>query len=254
MRHPDELRPEPAELERARLGIELAELGGAQQPVLVELRLDEPERQAGCPDLVHGNLAEQVRQRADVILVGVGEDDRAHRPPAIAQVREVREDQVDAEVLVAREREPGVDDDRIVAVLVDGHVLADLAEAAERNDSHRFGHRRSLGAKRLCNGGSGSRAQRRRRSSASSFGLASEIAAPGLARRFPRRRSVDGERRRDGDVVRSGVVLVQLDDVRTRLHLRRAGRVDITLRLAPTWRPGNRHARSWTGPRRASRA
>src|SRR5947208_10831814 len=71
----------------------------------------------------------------------------------------------------------------------------------------------------------------RRRSVEPSAARTSGIAAPGLARRFPRRRSVDRERRRDGDVVRGGVVVVQLDDVRTRLHLRWSGRADITLRL-----------------------
>src|SRR5437763_1495823 len=45
-----------------------------------------------------------------------------------------------------RRPSPGVDDDRVVPELVDGHVLADLAEAAERDDSERFWHRRSLGA------------------------------------------------------------------------------------------------------------
>ena len=44
-------------------------------------------------------------------------------------------------MLVAREREPGVDDDDLVADLVDGHVLADLAEAAERDDPERVAHR-----------------------------------------------------------------------------------------------------------------
>src|SRR5438874_5596813 len=38
-------------------------------------------------------------------------------------------------MLVAREREPGVDDDDRAVRLVDGHVLADLAEAAERDDA-----------------------------------------------------------------------------------------------------------------------
>ena len=52
---------------------------------------------------------------------------------AALQVAEVGEDQVDAEVLVAREREPRVDHDRLPAELEDGHVLADLAEAAERD-------------------------------------------------------------------------------------------------------------------------
>ena len=94
----------------AAFRIDLAQLGGAQQAVLVELRLDEPERQPRRPDLVDLDLAHQVRQRADVILVRVREDDGAHT--AIVEVAEVRQDQVDAEVLVARERHAGVDDDR----------------------------------------------------------------------------------------------------------------------------------------------
>ncbi len=80
------------------------------------------------------HLAHQIRQRADVILVPVREHDRAHHLLPLAEVREVGQDEVDAEMLVAREREPGVDDDDRSVRLVDGHVLADLAEAAERND------------------------------------------------------------------------------------------------------------------------
>jgi hypothetical protein len=43
-------------------------------------------------------------------------------------------------VLVPRERKTRVDDDGVAVVLVDGHVLADLAETAERNDSKCFRH------------------------------------------------------------------------------------------------------------------
>ena len=115
-----------------RLG--LAQLGGAQEAVLVELRLDEPEREPRRPDLVDLHLPHQVRERADVVFVRVREHDRADAA-LVPQVGEVGQDQVDAEVLVAREREPGVDHDRLAAVLEDGHVLADLAEPAERDDA-----------------------------------------------------------------------------------------------------------------------
>ena len=54
---------------------------------------------------------------------------------AVAEIGEVREDEVDAEVLVARERKAGVDDEARALVLEDGHVLADLAEPAERDDA-----------------------------------------------------------------------------------------------------------------------
>ena len=149
--------PQPARLEHDRdrvrhrvrhadeLGAERADLDGAlvrptprcssvacSEPVLVELRLEEAERQPRAPDLGHLHLAHQVRQRADVVLVRVREEHRANPVRPVAQVREVREDEIDAEMLVAREREARVDDDDLVVRLVDHHVLADLAEAPER--------------------------------------------------------------------------------------------------------------------------
>jgi hypothetical protein len=66
-----------------------------------------------------------------MILVRVGEHDGEHL--TVVEVPEVREDQIHAEVLVAREREPGVDDHRLAGRLVDGHVLPHLAEAAQRD-------------------------------------------------------------------------------------------------------------------------
>ncbi len=77
-----------------------------------------------------------------MVLVPVREDDRADVDAP--EIVEVGQHEVDAEVLVAREREPRVDDDGLTAVLVDGHVLADLAEAAERDDSNRV-HLLSVG-------------------------------------------------------------------------------------------------------------
>ena len=73
--------PERAELERlvARLGLE--QLGLLREPVLVELRLHEPEREPRRDDRLHVDLAEEVRQPADVVLVAVREHDRAHVPP-----------------------------------------------------------------------------------------------------------------------------------------------------------------------------
>ena len=68
----------------------------------------------------------------------VREHDGADAAPL--EVADVRQQEVDTEVLVAREGEPRVDDDDLVPELVDGHVLTDLAEAAERNDPQRVAH------------------------------------------------------------------------------------------------------------------
>ena len=106
--------------------------------MLVQLRLREAEREASAPDLGHRDLTEEVRQRTDVILVRMCEDYGADPILALGEVREIREDQVDAEVLVPRERQSGVDDHDVVVELVDGQVLADLADTAERDDPKRF--------------------------------------------------------------------------------------------------------------------
>ena len=134
MRHPHELGAERADLDGAVLRHSLAQLGRVQEPVLVELRLEQSERQPRPPDLGHADVAHQVRQRADVVLVRMREQHRAHLLRAVAQVREVREDEIDAEMLVARERQAGVDDHDLVVELVDRQVLSDLSEAPERDD------------------------------------------------------------------------------------------------------------------------
>ncbi len=140
VRHAHELEPKRAEVERRSLRVDLAQLRRALEAVLVELRADHAERQACRPHLLDSNLTEEVRQRADVILVRVREHDGTDL--TVAEVAEVRQDEVDAEVLVTWEREPRVDDERLSGDLEHRHVLADLAEAAERDHpQHRVRHR-----------------------------------------------------------------------------------------------------------------
>ena len=141
MRHPHELEPERPDLERRLPGLDLGELRRGAEPVLVELRLDECERQPRGHHAADLDLAEHVRQPADVVLVPVREHDRVDG--LVDEVAEVRKDEIDAEVLVARERETGVDHDPVVAELEHGHVLPDLAEPAERDDPECL-HERSL--------------------------------------------------------------------------------------------------------------
>ena len=138
VRHADVLEPERADLEGPVLGAGLLQLRRVQQPVLVELGLDEAERQARPPDLGHGHLAHEIRQAAHVVLVGMCEQHGAHTLGALPEVGVVRQDEIDAQVLVARERETRVHDDDLVSELVDGQVLADLAESPEGDNSQRL--------------------------------------------------------------------------------------------------------------------
>ena len=141
VRDAHELGAERPDLHRLAARVDLDQLRVVAHAVLVELRLDQPERQPRAPHLGHADLAHQVRQRADVILVTVRQDDRAQRARRIAQVAEVGQHEVDAQHLVAREAEPGVDQDALAVLLDHGHVLADLAETAERDDPDCRRHR-----------------------------------------------------------------------------------------------------------------
>src|SRR5699024_3531509 len=109
--------------------------------VLLELRLDEGERERRAQDRDVAAVAQQVRDGTDVVLVAMGEDE-AHDPVvAPLEVGEVGQDQVDARLRRLREEDAAVDDEDLAAVLEDGHVAADLAEAAEGDDPQGFGGR-----------------------------------------------------------------------------------------------------------------
>ena len=109
--------------------------------VLVELGADHADRQQAAVDhRRHADLAQHVGQRADVVLVAVGEDDRLDVVGAVAQVGEVGQDEVDPEHLGGREHQAGVDDDDPAVVLDDGHVLADLPQPAERQHAELAWH------------------------------------------------------------------------------------------------------------------
>ncbi len=53
----------------------------------------------------------------------------------LTEVGEVRQHEVDSEMLVTREGETRIDEQPLAPDLVQRHVLADLAEPAERDDA-----------------------------------------------------------------------------------------------------------------------
>ena len=141
VREVDELDLERPRLDRLA-GREHLELGLAQA-VLVELGAAHGDRQLAAVDDGDARLpqlAQHPRQRADVVLVAVGDHDRLDRVDVVAQVGEVGQDEVDAHHLRRREAQPDVDDDDAAVVLDDAHVLADLAEPPEREDAQGAAH------------------------------------------------------------------------------------------------------------------
>ena len=65
----------------------------------------------------------------------MGQHDRLDVIRALAQVGEVGQHEIDAELIGSREHQARVDDDDAVVVLDHRHVLADLAQPAEREDA-----------------------------------------------------------------------------------------------------------------------
>ena len=72
--------------------------------------------------------------------MAVGDHDRLDVVHPLAQVGEVGQHEVDPHLLRGREPQPRVDDDDPPVVLDDGHVLADLAHASEREDAQGSAH------------------------------------------------------------------------------------------------------------------
>ena len=126
----------PFDVEAAeRLGVagpHRVQLRCLDEPVLAQLVAQESEGQRGAVD-GHRESRQHVRQRADVVLVAVREHDPADVGDALLQPRDVRDHEVDAEHLLLREHQPGVDDHDVVAAAQREHVAADLAEAAQRD-------------------------------------------------------------------------------------------------------------------------
>ena len=63
----------------------------------------------------------------------MGNDNSPHFIFVFNQVTHIRNDQVDAEHVIVRKCQTGIDDNDIIAVLDNGHVLTDFAQASQRN-------------------------------------------------------------------------------------------------------------------------
>ena len=103
-------------------------------PPLGELRLDQGEGELG-PDQRNVRLVgEQVRHRADVVLVAVGQHDRLDVVQPVQDRRRSRAGSGRRRALDVGEEHPAVDDQQLAVVLENGHVATDGAEPAERDD------------------------------------------------------------------------------------------------------------------------
>jgi hypothetical protein len=102
--------------------------------VLAALLSDERERELRADDRNIGTKLEQERDRADVVLVRVREDQCLHLVEPVLDMAQVGQDQVDAGFVVRREQHAAVDDQQPAEVLENRHVPADFADPAQGGD------------------------------------------------------------------------------------------------------------------------
>ena len=138
VRHGDELdieRADPAALAVAHGD----QLGAVEKACLLDAMTREPERQRGPVDR-EAEIAQQERQSADVVFVPVGGDAPVDATGVLAQVREVRQHEVDAEHVDVGEHQPDVEQHDAAIHLDAGAVAPDLSEPAQERDDDGVRH------------------------------------------------------------------------------------------------------------------
>src|ERR1700682_2334864 len=114
-------------------GTNFAQVGVVEELVFVELIFDVGQRELGRPNR-NIQFAENPRQSADVIFVAVGQDDAAHMLAIFEQVRNIGDDDVDAQQLGFRKHQAGINHDDVISK-PDGHAVhTELAHPAQRNN------------------------------------------------------------------------------------------------------------------------
>ncbi len=125
---------------KALAGLDAAQVGAARQSrPFVQPGLDQAARQRGGVDrrFERQHIAQQIGQRADVILVAVGDHDGRHIAGALAQIAEVRDHHVNTPHVVFGEHDPGVNDQDAVVLFEEQHIFADFPQTAEGNQPER---------------------------------------------------------------------------------------------------------------------
>jgi len=120
-------------------GVHLTQSGlepeAREQAMLFQLAGDHAKRQRGAIDWREAEIGQQVWDRANVVLVPVGQQDRLDLILLLAQVGDVGQHKIDAQHLGFREHHAAIEQQDLVAVFEHPHVAPNLAGSAERNDA-----------------------------------------------------------------------------------------------------------------------
>ena len=133
--HAEELDAQLADGERF-VGFDDIQTRVGESSVFPQFHRDKSVRQPGRVD-GYIDPVEDVGQRADVVFVPVGYQNRLDLVAVLNKVRDIGDDEIDSGHVLLGKQDARVDDHGLIAVLNDHHILADLAEAAQRDDAQR---------------------------------------------------------------------------------------------------------------------
>jgi hypothetical protein len=69
-----------------------------------------------------------------MIFVTMGQEDRANLVPVIDKIGHIRYNQINPQHIILRKGETGIENDDVIAILENGHILADFTQAAKGNN------------------------------------------------------------------------------------------------------------------------
>ena len=81
---------------------------------------------------------QNIRQTADMIFVAVRNEDTANVLLFVAQIARIGNNKIDAEHLLVGEHYSGIDNDDVVTILYDHHILSDFPQASQWDQSNFF--------------------------------------------------------------------------------------------------------------------
>ena len=100
--------------------------------MLTAFRGDQGQGELRADDRNVGPQLEQERNRPDVVFVRVRQHQRLDVVEPVFDVTQIRQDQVDARLVVGGKHHPAVDDQQPAQMLENRHVAADFADSAQR--------------------------------------------------------------------------------------------------------------------------
>src|SRR5579875_1812287 len=98
--------------------------------MLFEFDAGKPLCQTGRIDGRETDHGQNIRQAADVVLVTMSDENAAYVLLFITEITRIGNNKIDAKHLLIWKHHSGIDNDDVVTILYDHHILSDFSQAS----------------------------------------------------------------------------------------------------------------------------